>query len=197
MREVVAMYARTLVILLLAAWAPLGCGPDRNEAGMEIIAVAGSYEVTGTTVEEGGGNERRIAGTIILAEEGSHYTATFNLNTQFPTSDGLVPVDVIGVGEGIIAGNALEGTARTQIVMSSLPGVDTRFAYAPRFVGRRIESESTAQLKEDGSITVEIRNRPSEGEQYTPTRTTLHGVRALTARVGESLQDLAPPRAED
>ena len=191
------MFARTLVVLWVAAWAPLGCGSDRDEGEMAIISVAGLYEVKGTTVEEGGGNERQISGTIILAEEGPNYTATFSLRTQFPTPDGPVPAEVIGKGQGIIAGDTLEGEAQTQIVVSSVPGIDTQFAFIPRFVGPRIVSTSTAQLNEDGSITVEIRSQPREGEEYTATTTTLRGVRIATAAVGESLPEVAAPPPQE
>ena len=187
------MFARTLVVLWIAAWVPLGCGSDRDAGEVETVSVAGLYEVKGTTVEEGGGNKRQISGTIILAEEGSNYTATFSLRTQFPTPDGPVPAEVIGKGQGTIAGDTLEGEAQTQIVVSSVPGVDTQFAFVPRFVGPRVVSKSTAQLHDDGSITVEIRNQPREGEEYTATRTTLRGVRVATAAVGEPLPEVAAP----
>ena len=191
------MRVQTLVVLILAAWAPLGCGSDRDRAQPETVAVAGMYEVKGTTVEIGGANKRQISGTIILAEEGSSYTATFNLNTEFPTPDGPVPADVIGKGEGIIAGDTLEGSAQTQIVISSVPGIDTQFAFIPRFVGPRIQSQSVAQLNPDGTISVEIRNQPGEGQEYTPTLTTLRGVRVSSAGLGRSVPHVAAPPPED
>ncbi len=191
------MFARTLVVLWVAAWAPLGCGSDRDAGEIETVSVAGMYEVKGTTAEEGGGNKRQISGTIVLAEEGSNYTATFSLNTEFPTPDGPVPADVIGKGEGTISGDTLEGEAQTQIVVSSVPGIDTQFAFIPRFVGPRILSASTAQVHDDGSITVEILNQPREGEDYTPTRTMLRGVRVATAAAGESLPEVAAPPPQE
>ncbi len=191
------MRVRTLIVLILAAWVPLGCGSDREAAEPETVALAGMYEVKGTTVEEGSGNKRQISGTIILSEEGSSYTATFNLKTQFPTPDGPVPADVIGKGEGSIAGGTLEGSAQMQIVMSSVPGIDTQFAFVPRFVGPRIVSESVAQLNPDGTISVEIRNQPGTGEEYIPTLTTLRGVRVSTAGLGKSAPDVAAPPPAD
>ena len=39
------------------------------------------YEVAGTTIDTNTGRKREISGTVILADEGDTYTATFHLDT--------------------------------------------------------------------------------------------------------------------
>ena len=42
--------------------------------------------------------------------------------------------DVIGTGDGTVDGRSLRGRAETQLVIASVPGVDTAFAFVPRTV---------------------------------------------------------------
>jgi hypothetical protein len=67
--------------------------------------------------------------------------------------------------------------AHTQLVIQTVPGVDTDFAYIPRVVGPRLVSDWTARLERDGTLVVELANRGEEGEDYVPTKTTLRGRR--------------------
>ena len=49
------------------------------------------YSVAGVTTETGSGHQRKLSGTIILAEEGPRYTATFSLTTTYPGGDQSLP----------------------------------------------------------------------------------------------------------
>ncbi len=185
---------RTLPLLALLAL--VACGPEREvevatpaartETGeaapkiattpaMDPSSLAGSYAMEGTTTETQSKRTRKISGTVIIAMEGSNYTSTFSLKTTYPTPDGPLPADVIGKGSGVIEGNALRGTAHTQLVMATVPGVDTGFAFVPRFVGPRILSKSVGTLQDDSTLVIEVENEAEPGETYPPTRTTLRG----------------------
>jgi hypothetical protein len=173
--------------LLALAWiGVLACGPgagDGSEAA-DAPPIAGMYEVSGSTIAIGSGEKRTISGKIILAEEDGEYTATFNLTTMFPVGGEAFPAEVIGKGEGTIQGRELTGTAETQLVIATVPGVDTAFAYVPRTVTTRLESTSKTTIAADGTVAIQIENQPAEGEDYQPTRTTLRGHRVSTAGVG-------------
>ncbi len=183
------MIVRVILLVCAASWVLLACGPEPDVAapppgeGAPTAAAeppasfAGTYKVSGFTVEKQSGNQREISGTVIMAQEGDQYTATFNLTTLFPTPDGPLKSEIIGKGEGQVEGRLLRGTATTQIVMASVPGVDTQFAFIPRFVGPRLVSSTAGRLSEDGLLTVEIESQPAEGETYALTRTTVSGVR--------------------
>jgi hypothetical protein len=143
------------------------------------VSVSGHYDVNGVTVVKRSGSEREISGHINLNQEGNRYTASFSLETTYPSRDGLAQAEVIGTGKGMIAGRTLHGTAETQIVMAAVPGVDTKFAFVPRIVGPRLVSTTVGQLAPDGTLKIEIDNEPAEGQDYAPTRTTLRGTRTL------------------
>ena len=157
-----------------------------GRAAPEAPVLSGKWEVEGLTVEKGSGKTRQISGTIILAEEGGRYTSTFDLDTVLPSADGPMRAQVIGEGEGTVAGETLIGTARTQLVVSSAPHVDPGFAFVPRRVGARIVSKTTATLQSDGTIAIEIESDPAGGESYAPTRTTLKGSYVAPARPTET-----------
>ena len=144
------------------------------------LPISGMYDVSGVTraVAAGPGEERRIAGTVILKQNGDSYTATFKLDTTFPGVDDPVHADVIGSGEGSIEGRTLRGTTKTQLVVSTVPGIDTEFAFIPRIVGARIASTAVTEIDPDGTVRIELENQPAEGEHdYRPTRTSLTGRR--------------------
>jgi hypothetical protein len=174
-----------LALLLLGA---CGSGPEPGSAngalpeveagppGSPGTSIAGLYEVTGTTTELESGDVREISGTLILAQKGDRYTSTFNLRTMFPTPSGSMPAEVIGMGEGEVDGGMLSGDAETQVVMSSVPGVDSAFAFMPRRVSDRILSSTLAEISPDGHLTIEIQSRAMPGgPNYSPTKTTLQG----------------------
>ena len=143
---------------------------------------SGTYDVKGLTVDQKSGDTRVIEGHVVLTRKNDVYAAAAELETQFPTHGGPMRTDVIGTGEGRLEGGVLQGTAKTQLVIQTVPGVDTDFAFIPRQVGPRIQSSWTARLERDGTLVVELSNRGQEGEAYSPTKTTLKGRRVVMPR---------------
>lgn len=175
------------------AWAPglalaVACsGEPGPEPGGEVTQpIEGRYEVSGETVTGATGDSRYISGTIVImrSEDGSGYTATFELDTICPGAEEALPCDVIGKGEGRIEGRVLSGEAETQLVMTTVPGVQPDFALVPRALSARVVSESWASVERDGSVSIEIANRGAPGESYASTRTTLRGTRVSAAGLG-------------
>jgi len=184
------MQARTFVQLTSTALFTFACGsaPDDLAPGAPetSVPISGMYSVTGVTTETGSGLQRKLSGTIILAEEGPRYTATFSLATTYPGGDQSLPAEVIGKGEGSIEGRTLKGTNHTQLVVATVPGVDPAFAFIPRMVSTRIVSTSVTRLAPDGSVEIELTNAPEAGEDYLPTRTVLSGRRVSAAGVASA-----------
>lgn len=156
----------------------LACGGAQDAETPEApVEIGGHYAVTGVTIGLNDGSHRPIHGSVnVVVDSADHYTAHFELSTHFPGSE-AVAASVVGAGEGEIEGSVLSGTANTNLVVASVPGVDVGFAYVPREVGPRILSTSRAEFFADGSIRVEIENQPVQGEDYAPTRTSLVGYR--------------------
>ena len=176
----VALVALAAAILVLVAACDSGTGETPDVAApVDPVPISGLYDVSGVTrAIQGPGDERRIAGTVVLKEKGDSYTATFKLDTTFPGVDEPVQADVIGNGEGTIEGRTLRGTTQTQLVVSTVPGVDTDFAFVPRIVGARVVSTAVTEIAPDGAVVIELENRPADGEHdYLPTRTRLTGRR--------------------
>jgi hypothetical protein len=146
-------------------------------AGSAADPFSGTYDVLGTTVDVASGDTRRIEGHVVLTLKNGHYQAASELTTDFPTQGGPVHTDVIGTGDGERHGEVLSGTAKTQLVIQTVPGVDTNFAFIPRQVGPRIVSSWKAHLDPDGTLIVELSNKAEKGEVYRPTTTTLRGKR--------------------
>jgi len=171
------------ILCCVAVVALLACGSATDVASppgsSDAADIAGLWEVQGTTVEKGNeANKRAITGTVTLSQQGKSYSSTFKMKTMFATPGGAsVDTDVIGTGEGTVEGRSLRGRASTQLVMASVPGVDTAFAFVPRTVTTRIVSRVKGSLLEDGTISLEIESTPAQGEQYIPTRTVLTGRR--------------------
>ena len=184
------MAGRALALFLAALWMPstlslVGCEserepPDRAPASEVADAAdpfSGTYRVKGLTADVTRGDTRRIEGIIVLTEKGGTYSTSAELETKYPSAGGPVDAQVIGTGGGERSGDVLRGTAETQLVMSTVPGVDTGFAWVPRAVGPRLVSTWEASFRKDGRLVVKIRNKPAEGEDYLPTMTTLYGTR--------------------
>ena len=194
---------RYSVLLCAFALAWVGCGSDsefalEGEAATQAAPIAGMYQVSGITSAVTGGHEREISGTIILADQGDSYTATFNLNTLYPIGVESLPTEVIGTGKGTIEGRTLRGTAQIQLVTTTVPGVDPAFAYIPRTVSTRLVSTTLTTLAPDGAVAIEIENAPAPGEQYLPTRTVLSGFRTSAAGVGgETTPPSDSPRGDE
>ncbi len=138
---------------------------------------SGTYQVQGLTVDRRSGDTRRIQGHVVLTRKNDHWIAAAELKTNFPSHGGSVSADVIGRGDGKLRGNALVGTAQTQLVIQTVPGVDTNFGFIPRTVGPRLLSDWTARWERPGELSIELTNRAEEGEDYSPTKTTLKGRR--------------------
>jgi len=171
----------SLVLLTACERADEHAAPTADVAAAPVT-ISGTWRVEGVTVEKASGKTRQISGTIILAEEGGKYHSTFDLETMLPTEGGPTHADVIGEGEGSVAGRMLTGTAHTQIVIAGAPNVDPSFAFVPRRVGTRIVSTTKGTLAEDGSISLEIESEPAPGQTYAATRTTLKGSFAAPPR---------------
>jgi hypothetical protein len=194
---------RYSVLLFVFALAWGGCGSDsevalEGEAATQAAPIGGMYQVSGVTAAAAGGHEREISGTIILADQGDRYTATFSLDTLYPIGGESLPTEVIGTGEGTIEGRTLRGTAQIQLVTTTVPGVDPAFAFIPRTVSTRLVSTTVTTLTPDGAVAIELENAPAPGEQYVPTRTVLSGVRTSAAGVGgEPTPPSDPPQGDE
>jgi hypothetical protein len=173
------------------------CGPGDEPAAETTPAppIAGRYEVSGTTIETATGDRREISGTVILAENGDQYTATFHLSTEYPVGAAVLPAEVIGQGSGSIEGRTLRGIAETQLVVSTVPGIDPGFAFIPRQTSTRIVSNSVTSIANDGSVTIDIENQPAAGESYAPSRTSMRGMRVGSSQ-GAGGEEPAPSAGE-
>jgi hypothetical protein len=192
--EVLPMHGRTFASLVSSLLLSFACGGAEESAAPVAAAspgvpISGMYEVSGVTTETASGHQRKISGTIILAEEGPRYIATFNLSTSFPGGDQPLPAEVIGKGEGTIEGRTLKGTSHTQLVVGTVPGVDPGFAFIPRMVSTRIVSTSVTEIAPDGAVEIELSNAPEGDEDYSPTRTVLTGKRVSAAGLAAASAD--------
>jgi hypothetical protein len=167
------MVLRHLPLLLALALLLPGAAPADPSAD----PWSGTYEVQGLTVDQRSGDTRRIEGHVVLTRKGDQWMAAAELKTEFPSHGGSVRADVIGRGDGKLQGEALVGTAQTQLVMQTVPGVDTNFGFVPREIGPRLVSDWAARWEREGELTVEMTNRGEEGVDYSPTKTTLKGRR--------------------
>jgi hypothetical protein len=168
---------RPAVWLLAAALLLPGADPVASAEAETEDPYSGTYDVTGLTVDQKTGDTRRVDGHVVLTKKNGHWAVASELETDFPTPGGALRTDVIGTGEGRLVGGKLAGTTQTQLVIQTVPGVDTDFAFIPREVGPRLVSSWTAWIDADGTMKAEISNRGEEGEVYSPTKTTLRGKR--------------------
>jgi hypothetical protein len=171
----------------------LGCGQETSESAspksgseLEIVDISGRYDLKGVTSAPGTDDEREIAGSMILTQEGEAYSASYEFKTLFPGENRPVVSNKIVVVQGRLDGRKIYGLASTQVVVSTVPGVDPGFAFIPRSVTTRIVSESVGLLSPDGSITVDIVNRAAPGEIYLSTRSRMSGKRVETVAPAEA-----------
>jgi hypothetical protein len=178
--------------IALAASLAIACGgepigPTPRAAGgpgdreVAPARIGGRYEVSGYTVDRATGERRKIGGVVVLVQDGARYRSHFELRTVTP-GGAPRPAEVIGTGEGTIAGATLQGVADTQLVSSSVPGLDVGFAFAPHDLTTRIASTTRGEIAGDGTLRVEIDNRGAEGAAYRPTHTRLRGTRVEAAQ---------------
>lgn len=178
------MRARLLVGLpLLVAFAlaaqPACDGrlPSVDAGPPDALPLAGTYRVSGTTVDALTGEERAVSGTIVLKTDGASYTSSFSLNTVLPGVGEPQSAELVGHGQGTIDGRTLDGSAETQLIVALVPGVDVGFGMLPRVATARILNRSHATVAPDGSVEVAIESDPAPGSDYAPSRTTLRGER--------------------
>lgn len=148
-----------------------------DESALEPIEVTGRYQMSGVTTTPGSDLKRKLSGIMRIEQAGQLYKASYEFKTKFPGEGAPMDADVIGVGEGKVDGRSITGSARTQIVVSSVPGVDTGFAFAPRRVSARIVSTTTGEFEADGLLVIEIESHADKGETYQSTRTRMRGRR--------------------
>lgn len=187
------MQGRTIANLAGALALSFACGSAEQgaepEPASQGVPISGMYSVEGVTTETASGHQRKLSGTIILAEDGTRYTATFHLSTTYPGGDESLPAEVIGQGEGTVEGRTLKGTNHTQLVVATVPGIDPGFAYIPRTVTTRLVSTSVTEIGPDGSVQIALENAPAADEDYSPTRTVLTGKRVSAAGVASAKPD--------
>ena len=179
------MSSNTPLIAVLLAVFCLACGSESEVEPPSVGAGLGaglparsgaSYEVSGLTEELDSGSQREISGIVVMSRSVNDVRSSFELSTTLPSPDGPLYTQVIGIGEGELdAEGVLRGTARTQLVIGSVPGVPTQFPFVPRFVGPRIVSETVTVFHDDDSIEIEIETVGAPGENYRATRTMLKG----------------------
>ncbi|MBW2294056.1 MAG: hypothetical protein JRG94_17350 [Deltaproteobacteria bacterium] len=175
-RPILSSLSSVLLICFAVACEP-STEPASPEVAAEPLQISGRYELAGVTTTPGSDQARKISGVMLIKQEGDHYSASFEFKTNFPGEGPPVDADVIGVGEGQVNGAVLLGTARTQIVVSSVPGVDTGFAFIPRMVSTRIVSTSIGEFGPGGTLSLEIQSEAAEGEDYVSTHTKMSGQR--------------------
>jgi hypothetical protein len=165
-------------MMLLSVVAPTAVVAE--EPGRDALApgaASGHYHVSGETVDRATGARRVISGSITVHHRGDAYSASFDLRTVLPGAhDPPLEAQVVGTGNGKVAGRTLRGKADTQM-LTGLPGPDSRSVSSPRRLSARIRSRSVAEIAPDGSISIEIENEPARGDAYQPTHTVLKGER--------------------
>lgn len=171
------MWKRASAPPILATVALLAWSAAAEEPSTAADPFPGTYRVKGRTVDLRTGDTRVIEGIVVLGEDDGVYTGSSELETQYPSEGGPMDAHVLGQATGRREGEGLAGTAETQLVMGTVPGVHTDFAFVPRVVGPRLVSTWTARFRGDGTLVIELHNEGSEGEQYSPTRTELYGTR--------------------
>ncbi len=146
-------------------------------------SASGVYQVNGLTVQAANGRQREIAGTIWLRVDAGRYAVEFDLGTTMPGFEDPVPVQVTGVGSGMIVGGVFTGTTVEQI-----KGINPETGDPLDVAALEIVSTSRAHFDESGFFEVYLQNSPREGQEYSPSVTVLSG-----RRIEASLPDVAAP----
>ena len=158
----------------------------------------GFYEAKGVTTVKSTGSRRRLKGTFIVthAPEGEGYDIRFSFKTQMSTPGGPQRADLIGTGEARVVDAKVVGSAETQLLLASVPGVDPQFAFIPGQLGPRIEQTFVmSATDEEGEFKSEIESEAVSGNEYPATRTTLR-VKLVDATVPEDKR-LPLPKPHD
>ena len=133
---------------------------------------SGTYDVSGVTVQAASGVQREVSGTIWLRVEGVHYAVEFKLDTTAPESEDPAPVQVTGIGNGVIVAGIYTGTTAEQI-----SGTDPETGEPVDAARLKIVSTSRAHFDEAGLFRIHLENSPYEGQHYSPSMTGLSGRR--------------------
>ena len=163
--------------LLVAALVGAGSLLAREDSHAEDAYIGGEYDMHGTITLKESGERRPIAGTLIVDQRGSEYRATYHLRTRVQTEDGLRHADVIGRGEGSVAGAGFQGTSETQLILARAPGAYGAVPYMPRRFGPVLHNETAGSVDEHGVLTIELDYQPGEGGPQNATHTVLRGER--------------------
>ena len=141
-------FLRTVAIALVVGCgdAPSSQGPTDVDAAPppDALPLSGRYQVSGTTVDTATGSERGVSGTIVVKADGDTYSTTFSLATTLHGGGEPQKAELIGQGEGTVEGRVLIGTAKTQLIVALVPGVDAGFGMLPRVVPSRSRNSSEA-----------------------------------------------------
>lgn len=139
--------------------------------------VGGEYRMTGTITIKDSGERRAISGDVIIDQRGTEYRSTYHLRTRVRGENGLVHADVIGRGEGKIAGDELVGTVETQLIVATVPGAYGTAAYVPRRFGPVITQETRGKIDPHGVLTIEAEYTPVEGGPDQASKLWIQGER--------------------
>ena len=191
----VALHASmaTLAALVLA----LACGGPEAPESSGPQQIEGVYRVEGITTEVASGFTRPLTGLLVVRQEGDRYTTNFDLSSEVPArgkyADESMSIEIVGEGEGLIEGDKLVGSARTQLLRSVVPGIHASFGMVPREVGARIVSTTQGHIGPDRELTIEIETGPEGDADYAPTRTRLVGHRVGEVGEAPALPNVASP----
>ncbi len=169
MHRILRPAAIALVLVLGSAAHAEGVG--------EPAYIGGRFDLRGWTTLSQSGERRAIAGNVIFDQRGADYTATYQLGTRITTDDGPRRASVVGRGSGHITGNVIEGSAETQLIFSSAPGIDVTVPYVPKRFGPIITQLVQGTVDESGELELRIEYRPVEGGPPEASSTVLRGRR--------------------
>ncbi len=140
----------------------LGCGFSNPGSFDEKAPVDGPksplgvFRVHGSVVDEKTGQSQPTHGFVSIRLRDGGWVSGYELETSFEREDGALAAELVGTGAGSLHGNPLHGTASTQLVMATIPGVSPKFALIPRSVGPRVAARTTLWMGDDGSIALEF-----------------------------------------
>ena len=83
--------------------------------------------------------------------------------------------DVVGRGEGRVAGGTLEGTAESQLFLASVGGAHGATPYMPRLMGPILRQATRGSVGEEGELRIELDYTPVEGGPREASHVLLRG----------------------
>lgn len=155
---------RHATLLLSALMAASAAAPARAQ---DVPDIAGIYEIQGQTVVEGSPDRLAITGKLVVRQKGSDCTTIVEAEMRrIAGSSGPVSAQLIGTGELHLAGRKLTGEADLQSLVSEVPDLDVAVPGAPKRAGPVLDAVANGEVREDGSIQLEIRST-LVGEGFT------------------------------